>query len=72
MEQQVKPVKSEIYNYTQSNLPTACVNDCSKVKMNELVRSLLQFIVPGIDFSDHADQWIIDLLFPAKAQTFKI
>ena len=36
MEPQVKQVKSETYNYT-----TACLNDYSKVKVHELVRSQL-------------------------------
>ena len=65
MEPQVKQAKSESYNYTHSNL-----NDCSKLKVYELVRSILKFIGPGMDFSDHADQWIIDLSFDTKAQTF--
>ena len=39
-ELQVKQCKSETYNYAKSNLPTVCVNDCSKVKVHELVRSV--------------------------------
>ena len=72
MEPQVKPAKFETYNYTQSNLPTACVNDCLKVKLHEMVTSLLKLIVLGMDFSDHTDQWITDLSFETKAQTFNI
>ena len=55
MEPQVKQAKSETYNYTQFNLPTACVNDCSKMKLHELVSSLQKFIALGMDFSDHRD-----------------
>ena len=45
------------------NLATAYVNDCSKAKLHELIRSLLKFIFLGMNFSDHSDQWITDLLF---------
>ena len=71
MEPQVKHAKSETYYYTQLNLPTTCANDCFKVKVHELVRSILKFIFLGMDFSDHADQRILDLPFDTKAQTFK-
>ena len=53
MEAQVKQDKSEAHNCTQPNLSTACVNDCTKVKLHELVRSLLKFIYLGMYFSDH-------------------
>ena len=72
MEPQVKQVKPEIYNYTQSNLQTACVNDCSKVKGHELVRPLQKFICLGMDLSNHTDQWITDLSFDTKVETFNI
>ena len=36
-----KPNLKPITNYTQSNVPTVCVDDCSKVKVHELVRSPL-------------------------------
>ena len=42
-EPQVKPDKYETYNYTHSNLPTARVNDCSKVKAHKLFRLLKLF-----------------------------
>ena len=61
MELQVKQAESEIYNYTQLSLLTACARDCSKVKVHELVKSLLKFIVLGMNFSDDVDQWITDL-----------
>ena len=61
MELQVKQAESETYNYTQWNLLIACASDCSKVKAHELVKSLLKFIVLGMTFSDHIDQWITDL-----------
>ena len=72
MEPKVTQAKFETYNYTQSNLSTTCANDCSKVKVHELVRLLLQFICLGMDFSDHANQRITDLSFDTKAQTFNI
>ena len=55
--------KSKTYNYTQSNLQTTCVNHCSKVALDELVRSLLKFIFLGMGFSDRSDQQITDLSF---------
>ena len=58
--------------YTQSNLPTTCVNYCSEVKVHKLVTPLLQFIVLGVDFSDHTDQWITDLSFDTKTKTLHI
>ena len=61
---QVKQDKSETYNYIQSNLPAACVNNCSKVKVHELGRSL-KFICLNMDFSGHSDQQITNLLFDA-------
>ena len=66
MKPQVKQAKSKTFNYTQLNLPTACVNDSPNVKVHELVRSLVKFIVPGMDFSNDADQWITDLLLDTK------
>ena len=56
----------------QSDLPTACISDCLKVKVHELVRSLLKFICLGMDFSDDTDQRITDLSFETTAQTFNI
>ena len=71
MKPQANQDKSETYNYTQRNLPTACVNDCSKVKVHELFRPL-KLICQGMDFGDHSDQWIADLSFDIKAQIFNI
>ena len=56
MKPKVNKDKSETYNYTKLNLPTAFVNDNSKVKLHELGRSLLKFNCLGMDFSDCSDQ----------------
>ena len=50
MEPQFKQAKSETCNYTKSNL-----NDFSKAKVPELVKSLLKFNCLGMDFLDHAN-----------------
>ena len=67
----IKQYNYENYNHTQSNQSTAFLKDCSKVEVHELVR-LLKFICCILDFLDHLDQQIIDLLFYIKAQTFSI
>ena len=38
----IKQDKSKTNNYIKSNLPTTCLNDCLKVKVHELVRSLVK------------------------------
>ena len=45
-------IHNQIYHY---------VNDWSKVKVHELVRSLLKFTCLNMDFSDHTNQQITDL-----------
>ena len=66
MKPQVEKEKSENYNYAQPNLLAACVNDCSKVKLHELFRSLLKLICLVVDFSNDLDQRITDLQFDTK------
>ena len=71
--QQVKQDKSETHNCTKSKRPTACVSECSKVKLRVLVRPL-NFISLGMYFFDALDQKITDLLFQTnsfKHITFK-
>ena len=57
----------KITYHAKLNLPTAHVNDCSKVIVHELVRSL-KLICLGLymDFLDELDQWITDLLLRAN------
>lgn len=54
----MKPGKYETYNYTQSNWPTAGVNECSKVKVYGLIEPL-NFICLGIDFLVHLDHQLL-------------
>ena len=49
-----------------------CVNDWSKVKVHELVRSLLKFSCLNLDFSDHTDPQVTDLRFYTNIQTFNL
>ena len=56
-------IHNQIYHY---------VNDWSKVKVHELVRSLLKFTCLNMDFSDHTNLQITDLSFDTKVQTFNI
>ena len=67
--QQVKHDKSKTYNYTQSKQATACVNDCSKVKLRELVGPL-NLISLGIDFLDPLNQEITGQTNRSKHLTF--
>ena len=67
--QQVKQNKSENYNYTNSKQATACVNDCSKVKLHGLVRPL-NLIFPGMDLLDYLDQQISDQTYRSNHLTF--
>ena len=71
MQQQVKLDKYKTCNYTQSKQQTARTNDCSKVKLHGLVRSL-NFISLGVDFLDPVNQQITDPLIQlSKHLTYK-
>ena len=59
MQQQVKQDKSETYNYTKSNHPTAPANHFSKKKVHELVVSL-NFICLGLDFLNYLNGQVTD------------
>ena len=73
MQQQVKQERSETYNYTKSNQPTAPANDAFKVEVYELVGSL-KFICLGLNFLDHLDPQIANPLLQTYGpkQTFNI
>ena len=61
---------SKLQLYT-NNLVAACVNGYWKIKEHELAWSL-HSICLGMDFSDHLDQEISDMLFNTKAKKFSI